>query len=274
MRTVTRTTLVTCLIGTLALTSLAACGDSGDSGDNGDKPGTPATFDLPQGADPVTLDPADFSADITNPYFPMKPGTRWTYQEIDPDGAVQEVVLIATTETKKLANGITGRVVRDTVTLEGEIIEDTFDWYAQDKDGNVWYMGEDTAEFENGEVTTKEGSWEAGVDGAIPGVIMPANPQAGMAYRQEYYKGHAEDRAEVLSTQELVESAYGKFTDAILTKDLVPLEPDVQELKFYVKDVGMVLALKVSGGSGREELVSVDQAPEGAGTGPLGNPNP
>lgn len=270
MHTVSFSPLLKSVAALTAVVVLAACGDSGTE----QPTASSAPFDLPQGADRVELDPADFSADITNPYFPMKPGTRWTYEEVDPDGAVQEVVLIATHDTKTLANGITARVVRDTVTLDGEIIEDTFDWYAQDGNGNVWYMGEDTAEFENGAVVTKEGSWEAGVDGAIPGVIMPANPQAGMAYRQEYYKGHAEDRAEVLGNDEMVETAFGQFDGAVLTKDLVPLEPDVQEYKLYVKDVGMVLALKVSGGSGREELVNVDEAPEDAGTGPLGDPDP
>ncbi len=270
MRTVSFSPLLKSVAALTAVAVLAACGDSGD-----DRPAaSSSTFDLPQGSEPMELDPADFSADITNPYFPMEPGRRWTYEEVEPDGTVQEVVVIATHDTKRLANGITARVVRDTVTLDGEIIEDTLDWYAQDVDGNVWYLGEDTAEFENGEVVTKEGSWEAGVDGAIPGVIMPANPQAGMAYRQEYYEGHAEDRAEVLGTDEMVETAYGQFDGAVLTKDLVPLEPDVQEYKLYVADVGMVLALKVSGGSGREELVSVDEAPEGAGTGPLGDPDP
>ncbi len=258
----------------LALSSFAACGDDKSTTTDTTPDAGSRGSDLPQGSEPYDIDPKDFTADITNPYFPMTPGRRWIYREVEPDGAVQEIVLIATSDTKKLANGVTARVVRDTVTLDGSIIEDTFDWYAQDPDGNVWYMGEDTAEFEDGKVTSREGAWEAGVDGALPGIVMPSNPTDGMTYRQEYYKGHAEDRAEVLSNDELVESEYGQFDNAVLTKDLVPLEPDVEELKFYVKDVGMVLALKVSGGSGRESLVSVDEAPDGAGTGPLGNPNP
>jgi hypothetical protein len=272
-RAATRAVLVAAT-GALALSAFAACGDDKTSGADSTGDESAASNDLPQGGAPFDIDPADFSADITNPYFPMKPGRRWTYREVEPDGTVQEVVMIATSDTKKLANGVTARVVRDTVTLDGAIIEDTLDWYAQDSKGNVWYMGEDTAEFEDGTITSREGAWEAGVDGALPGIAMPANPTEGMTYRQEYYKGHAEDRAEVLSNDEMVESEYGQFDNAVLTKDLVPLEPDVEELKFYVKDVGMVLALKVSGGSGREALVSVDEAPEGAGTGPLGDPNP
>lgn len=261
-------------IAALALTAGAACGDDTASRTGTTRDSNSTGGDLPQGSEPFEIDPADFTADITNPYFPMTPGRRWTYREVEPDGTVQEVVMIATSDTKKLANGVTARVVRDTVTLDGSIIEDTLDWYAQDKKGNVWYMGEETAEFEDGKITSREGAWEAGVDGAIPGIAMPANPTDGMAYRQEYYQGHAEDRAEVLSNDEMVETEYGQFDNAVLTKDLVPLEPEVEELKFYVKDVGMVLALKVSGGSGREALIAVDQAPEGAGTGPLGNPNP
>ena len=139
----------------------------------------------------------------------MKPGTRWTYREIDEEGKELRVVVTVTSETKKIANGITARVVRDTVTEDGELIEDTFDWYAQDGDGNVWYMGEDTAEFEDGKITTRGGSFEAGVDGALPGIVMPAEPRDGMRYRQEYYKGEAEDNGEVLSTEEMAEVPAG-----------------------------------------------------------------
>jgi hypothetical protein len=228
---------------------------------------------LPQGDEPVTLDPAEFTAEIDNPYWPMTPGTRWTYRETDDEGTVQDVVVIATTHTKEVANGATARVVRDTVSEDGEIVEDTFDWYAQDAQGNVWYLGEDTAEFEDGEIASREGSFEAGVDGALPGIIVPADPAPGMQYRQEYLAGEAEDNGAVLSTEEMVEVPYGQFTDALLTKDTNALEPDVLEYKLYAPDVGPVLTLGVSGGGGREELVSVDEAPESAGTGPLGTPN-
>lgn len=128
---------------------------------------------------PTTLDPADFTTKIDNPYFPLKPGTRWTYREVDEKGHEVIVVVVVTRDTKKIANGITARVVRDTVTEDGSIIEDTNDWYAQDSAGNVWYLGEDTAEFEDGKITTRGGSFEAGVDGALPGIAMPANPEPG-----------------------------------------------------------------------------------------------
>ncbi|MET0886315.1 MAG: hypothetical protein ABWX92_07675, partial [Mycetocola sp.] len=109
---------------------------------------------LPQGDDRVDLRPEDFTTDIDNEYWPMDPGTQWTYREAEGDGVELSVVVTVTTETTKIANGITARVVRDTVTRGGEIVEDTFDWYAQDTVGNIWYLGEDTAEFENGSVVS------------------------------------------------------------------------------------------------------------------------
>lgn len=236
-------------------------------------PSPDAASTVPQGDEPVDLDPADFTTDIDNPYWPMAPGTRWTYTEVE-EGEVKAVVVIATDQAKEIANGITARVVRDTVTLDGEIIEDTFDWYAQDGDGNVWYLGEDTAEFEAGDITTRDGSFEAGVDGALPGIAMPGDPRPGLAYRQEFYEGQAEDNGEVLSVDDLAETPFGQFDSVLLTKDTITLEPDVQEFKLYAPGVGPVLVLSVSGGGGgREELVSMDQAPAGAGTGPLGSPN-
>jgi hypothetical protein len=232
------------------------------------------TADFPQGAEPVDLNPADFTVDIDNPYWPMQPGTRWTYREVQPDGTEVEVIVIVTTLTKEIANGITARVIRDTVIEDGDIIEDTFDWYAQDAAGNIWYLGEDTAEFENGEMVSTAGSFEAGVDGALPGIIIPAAPQPGMKYRQEYYEGEAEDNGEVLSINEMADTPYGHFEGMLLTKETITIEPDVLEYKLYARGVGLVLVLGVSGGGGREELISVDQAPESAGTGPLGSLSP
>ena len=209
---------------------------------------------LPQGADPVELDPADFTTEIDNPYWPMRPGVRWIYRETGPDGAEQRVVVAVTNETREVM-GIEARVVHDSVTEGGALVEDTFDWYAQDADGNVWYLGEDTKEYEDGEVVTTAGSWEAGSDGALPGVIVPAEPEVGMTYRQEYYAGEAEDAAEVLSLSERAEVPYGSFTDVLLTKDFTPLEPKVLEYKLYAPGVGPVLVLGVSGGADREELL-------------------
>ena len=234
--------------------------------------------ELPEGDDPVTLDPAQFTADIDNRYWPMTPGTRWTYREIDEEGAEVQVVVTVTTETRQIANGVTARVVRDTVSSDGELLEDTFDWYAQDAAGNVWYLGEETAEFENGEVSSTEGSFEAGVDGALAGIIMPADPRDGMRYRQEYYEGEAEDNGEILSTDEQADVPFGHFDNVLLTKDTISIEPDVLEYKLYAPDVGPVLVFGVSGGGGREELISVeeigDDAARAAGTTPLGESYP
>jgi hypothetical protein len=219
-----------------------------------------ATPPLPQGSEPVNLNPAEFTTNITNPYWPMQPGSRWVYREQDGSDK-QKVVVRVTNRTKLIANGIEARVVRDVVTHKGEFVEVTDDWYAQDSAGNVWYLGEDTAEYKNGKVVSHAGSFEAGVDGAQPGVIMPANPQEGMTYRQEYYAGHAEDKAEVMSLDEQVEVKFGHFPQGqvLMTKDINPLEPKVLEHKFYAKGVGPVLTLDISGAAGREELLRYHQ---------------
>jgi hypothetical protein len=208
----------------------------------------------------------------------MRPGTRWVYRETDADGTALRVVVTATPVTKKVADGVTARVVRDTATKGVEVVEDTFDWYAQRDDGSLWYMGENTAEFEGGTVKSRAGSWEAGKDGAQPGVAMPAEPRDDMRYRQEYYRGQAEDNGEVLSTGEQVQPPAGHYSDAVLTKDTSPLEPDVVEYKLYAPGVGPVLTLDVSGGGGREELIQVsrvdERAARAAGTAPLGERYP
>ena len=125
----------------------------------------------------------------------MRVGSRWVYRETDSEGTRQRVVVTVTDRTKLIANGVTARVVRDVVTEGGEPVEVTDDWYAQDRAGNIWYLGEATTDYENGKPVSTEGSFEAGVDGAQAGVIMPAHPRPGMRYRQEYYRGHAEDKA-------------------------------------------------------------------------------
>jgi hypothetical protein len=210
---------------------------------------------LPQGSEPVELDPAEFTSTIDNPWMPFAVGFRWVYRETDGQGGEQRVEVTVLDETREIM-GIEARVVHDVVTEDGELVEDTFDWYAQDADGNVWYLGEDTKEFEDGKVATTAGSWEAGVDGAQPGVLVPAEPEDGMTYRQEYYAGEAEDAAEVLSLDEKVEVPLGSYENVLMTKDFTPLQPDVLEHKFYARGVGMVLALAIYGGSDREELVS------------------
>ncbi len=220
-------------------------------------PAMAAVPTLPQGSEPVQLNPAGFTTMIDNPYFPLVPGDRYVYRETDGT-AKERVVLSVSHRTKLIANGVTARIVHDRVTERGEVIEDTFDWYAQDSDGNVWYLGEDTVECKNGKIKTRAGSFEAGVDGAQPGVIMPANPVPGLEYRQEYYAGKAEDKAKVLSVDEQAEAPFGHFANVLLTKDLVPLEPKVSEYKLYAPGIGLLLAVKTSGGEGREALARIE----------------
>jgi hypothetical protein len=211
---------------------------------------------LPQGSEPANLDPTDFVDTIDHPYWPMQPGTSWIYSDRDLEGSRQRVVVTVTEQTKEISR-IRARVVHDVVTEDGAVLEDTYDWYAQDKDGNLWYLGEDTKEYEDGKVASTAGSWQAGVDGAEPGIILPAKPSVGMAYRQEYYKGEAEDSAEVLSLDEWTEVPAGTYKHLLMTKEFTALEPDVLEHKFYARGVGPVLGLSVSGGTGREELIEL-----------------
>jgi hypothetical protein len=140
--------------------------------------------------------------------------------------------------------GISTTVVRDTVYLDGEMIEDTYDWYAQDTDGNVWYLGEDTHEYEDGVAVNANGAWEAGVDGALPGIVMLADPTVGAAYRQEYLAGEAEDMGEVIVVGGSVDVPAGSYDDVVVTRDWTPLEPDVIEEKTYARGVGFVFEEK------------------------------
>ena len=178
-----------------------------------------------------------------------------------------------TSETKEIANGITARVVRDTVRSGGEIVEDTFDWYAQDDAGAIWYLGEDTAEFEGGEIVSREGSFEAGVDGALPGIAVPADPRTGDGLSAGVLRRPGRGQRCGAERRGARRGVVRPFSEALLTRDTNALEPTAAELKFYARGVGPVLTLDVSGGNGREELVDVTTVPDGAGTGPLGSPD-
>jgi hypothetical protein len=213
---------------------------------------------LPEGSEPFPLDPADFTTEIDNPYWPLKPGSHWVYRETNAEGDVQRDDVTVTGRTKTII-GIEAVVVHDVVRQGGQVTEDTFDWYAQDSAGNIWYLGEDTKEYENGKLKTTEGSWEAGVDGALAGVIVPASPMPGLTYREEYYKGHAEDGAEDLSLTAHADVPGGTFDDLLQTRNFSPLEPDLVEEKFYARGIGVVLEITVSGGSDRSELLSFRQ---------------
>jgi hypothetical protein len=191
----------------------------------------------------------------------MRPGSKWVYSETDTKGTKEKVVVEVTGKTKMIANGIEARVIRDTVSQNGVPVEITYDWYSQDKAGNIWYLGEYVSNYENGKVVDHGGSFEAGVDGAQPGIAMPANPEPGLFYRQEYYKGEAEDKAAVITVgEEQVQVPFGYFNkDILMTRDLVPTEPKVQELKFYAPNVGPLLSVHTDGAGGRAELVSYSQ---------------
>ena len=212
---------------------------------------------VPTGDEPVALDPAVFVTRIDNPYWPLAPGSRWVYRETDGQGGEQRVE-VSVTDRPRTILGIAATVVHDVVTEDGELVEDTWDWYAQDTAGNVWYLGEDTKEYEGGRVVSTEGSWESGVDGAQAGIVMAAQPRPGLAYRQEYLAGEAEDRARVLRLDGRAEVPFGSFDGLVVIEETTPLEPDVLEHKFYAAGTGLVLAVARSGGGGREELVSYE----------------
>ncbi len=201
------------------------------------------------------INPADFGPVVNNTYYPLTPGTTYVYQGVSEDG--NEVNEVNVTHATKVVMGVTCIVVWDRVWLEGELVEETYDWYAQDKDGNVWYFGEDSKEYSGGVVVSTEGSWEAGVDGAQPGIIMEANPAIGDAYRQEYYRGEAEDEAEVISLTGSAEVPYGSFSNCLVIKEWTRLEPDIEENKYYASGVGFVREVVTKGGSGYSELVEI-----------------
>jgi hypothetical protein len=232
-----------------------------------------AAATLPIGGEPAHLDPAQFTTRIDNPYWPMRPGSRWVYRHTDGDGGRQRIEVTVTHLTKTIM-GIEARVVHDVVTEDGEVTEDTYDWYAQDARGNVWYLGEDTRQLKDGRVTSTEGSWQAGVDGAQPGILLPANPKPGMAYRQEYNGAKVQDTAAVLSLHQKAMVPSGLFEHVLITKEFTPLEPKLLQHDFYARGVGPVLSLTVSGGSGREELLKFEPAPELSHPGSSGTAEP
>lgn len=195
--------------------------------------------DLGQAAYYPVISPADFSTTINNQYFPLKPKTTFIY-EGTKDGKIEHIEVKVTDKTKVIL-GVTCVEVRDTGTIDGVLAEDTLDWYAQDKDGNVWYFGENSVEYDaSGEIVSLEGSWKAGVDGAMPGIIMKAASQVGDLYRQEFALGVAEDMAEVLSLNESLLVNSVTYNNCLKTKEFSPLEPDALENKFYAPGVGNI----------------------------------
>jgi hypothetical protein len=255
-----RTTLpigVAVAAAAISLVALPACGDDSTSTAGGGASSTTAqaaVIDPGDGGNyQPEIDPKNFVDVIDNPYLPYPVGASWTYEGTE-DGETETVTVTVTPERKEIM-GISATVVRDTVTTgDGEVVEDTYDWFAQDRDGNVWYLGEDSTEFENGKAVGTSGSWEAGADGALPGIVMQADPEVGQAYRQEYYVGEAEDLAEVDRLDATESVPFGDFDQLVVIKEWNPLEPDVVEEKYFAPHVGLVLEVKTEGGDGRSEL--------------------
>jgi hypothetical protein len=202
------------------------------------------------------LDPADFSTVIDNPYFPLPVGRTLVYRGIK-DGQTQVDRVTVTNQTKVVAEGITARVVTDVATHDGNLLEKTADWYAQDDRGNVWYVGEDTAAYlRNGKVDTS-GSWEAGVHDAEPGLIMEADPQIPDAYRQEFLSGQAEDTAWIVDRGGSVTVPAGTFKNALTSLEATRVEPGAYDEKVYAPGTGIVLERALTGANESAKLVDV-----------------
>lgn len=206
-------------------------------------------------ANDSVVDPADFIEGMDNPYFPLEPGMTFVY-EGQVNTVPTDLEVYVTDQTKDVM-GVTTTVVRENESIDGELVEVAYSWYAQDKEGNVWYFGKDAKEYDNGEVSGTTGSWEAGVDGAQPGVVMLGDPQPGLAYRQEYYEGILEDQAAVVSLTENVTVPYGSFDNVLLIQQWSDIEMGYEANKYYVKDVGLVKEMAVRGSDEEFELVDI-----------------
>ena len=235
----------------LLVLPLAACG-SKQAAQTGS---TPQPGSTPAATTTGSIDPANFVAVVDNPWFPLPAGGKWTYRG-EKDGIPSHEVVTVTGETKTI-QGVPCTVVHDVLSQKGHVAERTDDYYAQDANGTVWYFGEDTAELDaKGEVTSTEGTWQSGKDGASAGIFMTASPHVGESYRQEYLKGHAEDHYAVVALGQTVRVPGVSSNDALLTKEWTPLEPHVLDHKYYVQGIGTVLEQTVRGGSERNALVS------------------
>ncbi len=205
----------------------------------------------------AAIDPNDFTNPQPNPYFPLEPGTVSILRGSE-DGAR---LLNRTTVTPwtKVIQGVTTTVVQDVLYSDGILEEKTTDWYAADNTGTVWYFGERTATYDDhGTVVSTEGSWQAGIDGASAGIIMPADPRPTDAYRQESYRGHAEDQAWIVARHQVVHVPYGDVTEVVRSYEWTRLEPGVVAVKFYGPGLGIVREKDVSGGDELLELVRVE----------------
>jgi hypothetical protein len=222
-------------------------------------PGATSSSPSPSGAYHVSIDPANFTASVTNPWFPLVPGTTFVYEGVKDGKPLRDVFEV--THRTVTIEGVPCVVVKDQGFLDGVLSERTSDYYTQDLQGNVWYFGEDTAELSpSGEVKNTEGTWHAGVDGAQPGIYIDADPTVGATHRQEYYKGQAEDQYLVLSLSASITVPYGSFHDVVQTKEWTELEPRVIDHKYYVRGVGEVAEKSAAGPKEQALLVSITHA--------------
>jgi hypothetical protein len=222
------------LLTVTALVLVAGCGSDSE-------PTAKKTTEQPADI-PAREFPTEWADSIDNPWLPLVEGARWTYEKKKEDGV--ENVVVTVTGKKKIVNDVETTVVSEKVTEDGELVDDTKTWYAQDAEGNVWILGETSEAHEDGKVETE--GWEAGVDGAEAGIAMLAEPKVGDTYQQMYYEGEAEDRAEVVSVDETVEGPFGSWSGVLQTEDTTPLEPEVEH-KFYAEGVGPVQQETIKG---------------------------
>jgi hypothetical protein len=204
------------------------------------------------------INPDNFVKYINNHYLPLEPGTTYVYKGGTADES--ETVTVTVLKRTKRIMGVRCRVVKDVAEVNGQVVEKTFDWFAQDTDGNVWYFGETTKEYErkNGKVVTSSaGSWEAGIDGALPGILMLGALEVGVQYRQEYYKGEAEDMGMVVQIDGATRVAVGSFKNVVVTEDWTPLERNSRENKYYAPGVGLVREEGLKGDRAVLELVAI-----------------
>lgn len=238
MRPSARLAVAASCVGLACSVGLAGCGSASE-------PSPPSGIDELVIPTP-SLDPADFVADIDNPWLPLAPGNEWHYTAT-ATGDVDTITVTVLDETREI-QGVTATVVQEVARdRSGEVVEATVDWFAQDADGNVWHLGE-------------EDVWQAGVDGAEAGLAMPARPRVGDGYRTGYLEGEAEDRAEVVDLDGSASVPYGDLTGLVEIENSTPLEPGVLERKVYARDIGLVRDVMVDGGDALVELVSFAQS--------------
>jgi hypothetical protein len=250
------------LVACLAALAVAGCGSS--TGSSTASPSATVTGGTSPSGSAIAITPApgwpaitsdDFVTTIDNPWFPLPLGTKWVSRGVK-DGQPTVDTYEVTGQTKTIA-GVTCSVIQDTLTTNGSVVEATWDWYAQDKQGNVWYFGEDTKEYDaQGNVKSTSGSWQTGVNGGAPGIFMPADPQVGMGGYQEYLKGEAMDQYKIISLSASVKVPYGSFAGCLETQETTALEPAVVDHKYYVKGIGQVSEATVKGGRETSQLVS------------------